>query len=100
MGVYIKGMQMPSFEHQSWDIRNGTDSKWYVVDTNAETSDSEWHEIIPVPDHGDLIDRDMLKENEQWWDNDYAEDGYDHIVTIRDVENVPTIIPADREGEA
>ena len=34
-----------------WTIRHGADGKWYAIDTNAETSDEEWHEIIPVPPH-------------------------------------------------
>lgn len=58
MGLYIAGMDMPIFEHQSWDIRHGIDGKWYIVDTNAETSDGEWHEIIAVPEHGRTIDVD------------------------------------------
>ena len=50
------------FEHQSWDIRHGDDGKWYIVDTNAETSDGEWHEIVPVPPHGRLGDLDALAQ--------------------------------------
>lgn len=57
-GIYISGMEMPVFEHQSWDIRRGADGKWYVTDTNAETSDGAWHELVPVPPHGALMDRD------------------------------------------
>lgn len=62
MGVYIKCMEMPIFEHQSWGIRKGTDGKWYMVDTNAETSDGEWHEIVPVPPHGRLIEKNAVFE--------------------------------------
>lgn len=67
MGVYID-MEMPVFEHQSWDIRKGADGKWYVVDTNAETSDGVWHEIVSVPPHGRLIDADALHKlfEAQW----------------------------------
>lgn len=60
MAVYIEGIKMPVLEGQSWDIRHGADGKWYVVDTNAETSDGEWHEIIPVPPHGRLIDEENI----------------------------------------
>lgn len=63
MSIIIKGMEMPVFEHQSWDIRRGADGKWYMVDTNAETSDGEWHEIVPVPPHGDLVDREVLMDD-------------------------------------
>lgn len=60
MSILIKGMEMPIFEHQSWDIRKGADGKWYMVDTNAETSDGVWHEITLIPPHGRLIDADAL----------------------------------------
>lgn len=60
MSVLIKGMEMPVIE-LDWTIRNGADGKWYAIDTNAETTDGEWHEIVPVPPHGDLIDRDAYQ---------------------------------------
>lgn len=63
MSILIKGMKMPVFEHDSWDIREGTDGKWYMVDTNAETTDGEWHEIVPVPPHGPLIDTNKILEH-------------------------------------
>ena len=61
--IMIRGMEIPIFEHQSWDIRKGTDGKWYMVDNNAETSDGAWHEIVPVPPHGDLVDREALMDD-------------------------------------
>ena len=85
MGIYIKGIKMPVFEHQSWDIRKGTDEKWYIVDTNAETSDGEWYEIILVPPHGRLIDADEL-------DKIWGLIGHD------DLENAPTIILAEESN--
>lgn len=92
MSILIKNMKMPVFEHQSWDIRKGTDGKWYMVDTNVETSDGEWHEIVPVPPHGDLIERDKLREKEFI----HAGDAY-AVIMSRDIRNAPTIIPADKE---
>ena len=45
---------------------------------------------IPVPDHGDLIDRDKLRELGQYdWDID------DVVVLLSDIDEAPTIIPAD-----
>ncbi len=88
MNIYIKGMGMPIFEHQSWDIRKGADGKWYMVDTNAETSDGVWHEIIPIPPHGRLIDGDELAAgcDEPHW-----------CRWLSEIEDAPTIIPADKE---
>ena len=94
MEIYIKDIKMPVFEHQSWDIRKGTDKKWYVVDTNAETSDGVWHEIVPIPPHGRLVDADAVSleggpyEYDEWCK--WALDQY---------LNAPTIIPVDKEGE-
>lgn len=59
MGVYIIGMEMPSIDLE-WRIIHGQDGKWYAIDVNAETSDGEWHEIVPIPEHGRLIDADAL----------------------------------------
>jgi hypothetical protein len=50
-------MEMPSIDLE-WRIIRGQDGKWYAIDVNAETSDGEWHEIVPVPPHGRLIDID------------------------------------------
>lgn len=77
MSILIKGMEMPAIELE-WTIRHGADGKWYAIDTNAETSDGERHEIIPVPPHGDLIDRDAYQ---------YSGDLMDE----------PVIIPAEEE---
>lgn len=90
MGIYIKGMKMPVFEYQSWVIRKDAYGNWYMVDTNAETSDGEWHEIVPVPAHGRLIDGDELSEgcDEPHWCRWKSE-----------IDDAPTIIPADETEE-
>ena len=93
MSIVIHGMKMPIIEME-WTIRHGADGKWYAIDANAETSDGEWHEIIPVPPHGDLIDRDKLRKKEFIHDGDaYA------VVMSRDIRNAPTIIKAEDEDK-
>ena len=84
--ILIRGMKLPIFEHQSWDIRHGADGKWYIVDTNAETSDGEWHEIVPVPPHGRLIDADALEDELGRFCNDNW--------VYNTLHHAPTIIPA------
>jgi len=87
--ILIRGMELPIFEHQSWDIRHGDDGKWYIVDRNAETTDGEWHEIVPIPPHGRLIDTDAVSleggpyEYDEWckW-------------ALEQYQDAPTIIPA------
>lgn len=56
--------------------------------------------LLPVPDHGDLIDRDALiaqySGNIFTAKTDYAEGLRD---IIADIQYAPVIIPADREVE-
>lgn len=93
MSVYIKGMEMPHFEHQELDIRQGTDGKWYVID-------GKWYEIIPVLDHGRLIDADALEElcvklNAENWG--ITRGDYKMLDAV--IFEFPTIIPADMEAD-
>lgn len=101
MGVYID-IEMPVFEHQSWDIRRGADGKWYMVDTNAETSDGEWHEIVPVPEHGRVIDADaFIRRIEEEADKFVAMNEYysglrtGYRAAKKAANLAPTIIPAE-----
>ena len=92
--ILIRGIELPIFEHQSWDIRHCDNGKWYIVDRNAETTDGEWHEIVPVPPHGDLIDRDALRDNNC---DAFEINGVDGTILAMDVsiiDDAPTIIPA------
>lgn len=102
MGIYIKGMDMPVIDLE-WTIRHGTDGKWYAIDTNAETSNGEWHEIISVPPHGRLIDAAELQRDihehdyiltDEWNSKDKGifTNGIDYAISI-----APTIIPASEE---
>ena len=95
MGVYVKDMEMPVIE-LDWTIRRGADGKWYAVDTNAETSDGEWHELVPIPPHGDLIERDELLELYNDVDEiDLAAYKVPVPVVRQNIIDMPTIIPAE-----
>ena len=91
MDIYIKGMEMPTIEME-WTIKCGADGKWYAIDTNAETTDGEWHEIIPIPPHRRLIDAGEI---------DYYEverNGEKHYMVWKPhIDSLPTIIPAEGE---
>lgn len=99
MSILIRGMEMPIFEHQSWDICKGADGKWYMVDNNAETSDGAWHEIVPVPPHGKLADVDALIKKLTLDDED-GNSGATLLMAIflEVLKAAPTIIEAE-EGE-
>ena len=85
MSILIKGMEMPN-------KKNGAVLIIYP-DGKCAFEDGKTYQAIPVPPHGDLIERDKLREKEFVHDGDaYA------VVMSRDVRNAPTIIPAE-EGE-
>ena len=80
-GVYIKGMEMPKNEPML--VKINPDGS---VSTTAKNNYRKY-EAIPVPEHGDLIDRDALMEH--LGDSEYK--GAVKRVLIQ----APTIIPAD-----
>lgn len=114
MGIYINGMEMP---------KEGT---VFVIDSTGQVWSNEWPTkgyirlngvtAIPVPPHGDLIDRDALgirdiekqeyeiylrEKGEDFVDDLLLEylrgssDGMTHASGL--VRFAPTIIPADRK---
>lgn len=97
MGVYIKGMTMPTDR-----------SRWVVIypDGKVEYSDKtdEWETLdkgaIPVPPHGRLVDADAniasLERCLQSPENDLAEFTYSYARAF--LSECPTIIEAE-EGE-
>ena len=83
MSVYIKGMEMP----KTWrDCVFSNGAAQCKLD-NMELCGLCYRErcpLIPVPDHGDLIERDSLP----WYLKDVTE-----------ILEAPTIIPADCKEE-
>lgn len=101
-GVYIKGMEMP---------HNCVGCKlWYLIplaDTMEDICRVTGHRVnpyhraddcplIPVPDHGDLIDKsgvDVLS-----WTEDPEKDFADGVLFVLDkLDELPVIIPEDGE---
>lgn len=78
MSVLIKGMEMPA-EGRLMTIYK-MQGEFYV------SQNGERCPIIEVPDHGDLIDRDVLLSKVQKW---YWE-------ALETVKRMPTVIPAER----
>ena len=85
-GIYIPGMEMPT-----------TPVLFCIHPDGKVFADLEggWREYqaIPVPDHGDLVDRKPFVEfiKTHW-------DSYDQWF-VGQLEARPTIIPADKEEE-
>ena len=96
MIILIKGMEMPK---NCWECHFGHgDSGVCVVDFKQH---GDWNEpqncpLVPVPPHGDLIDRDALMRHKG-----DCYDAYGHLLYAVGTGNIlraPTIIPAE-EGE-
>lgn len=86
MGVYIKGMKMPKNLGVSVTIYpDGRVIEYLNYDAKRQLGTA-----FPVPDHGRLIDADKLN---------YSKTDLlgNHIVYMVDIEDTPTIIPAEEE---
>ena len=112
MSVYINGMEMPTrcedcfcyWHNAEYDYAYCTISSMNVRGHgNARLVGCP---LVPVPDHGDLIDRDALiialetqdyscapNTLEEWTPMDMTR------AEIADISNAPTIIPADKDGD-
>ena len=81
MGVYIKGMEMPTNEGMEptavWVYPNG-----YAVVFKDNGKMQQYTEAVPIPPHGDLIDRNVLYHNMF-----IGPDG--KVFPDRDVDNFP-----------
>ena len=94
-GICIKGMEMPT-SHPICVVIDATGQARRYDLNNDKYADNKLFEAVPVPPHGDLIDRDALPwENQGLMLTDPDEWG----LKAWDIEHAPTIIPADKEGE-
>ena len=99
MSIYIKGMDMPTGcancyfcmeygECAPSGYRHTGDMRWRVDNR------PDWCPLVPVPDHGRLIDADEFRNamfiGEQCL---YSWDEIDETI-----DNATAIIPADKEG--
>lgn len=92
MGVYIKGMEMPTKGYRLILVH---------ADGTVQTTDGETT-AISVPPHGDLIDRDALEQDAQKRllicnknDNQFQRP----YEVIRAIALSPAVIPAEGGGE-
>ena len=94
-GIYIPGMEMPaSCNACMFDVYG-----LCLINKYLEAKDELTHScpLVPVPEHGDLIDRDALNIHDTSPAYGFCVMG----VTEEDIYDAPTIIPADpvKEGE-
>lgn len=83
MSVLIKGMKMP--KAGNWKtIRVYYDGTCAEPNWQGDCKVMKGCEAVPIPDHGDLIDRDALQATDSWeW--------------IR--HDAPVVIPAERSED-
>lgn len=107
-GVYIAGMKMPTtgLYFVSVDNTNGRDKTIVTVERMLGNRDVRQiigsYELVPVPDHGRLIEKSALHEACYIHFEDFMKgniDGKTALLNIeREIKAAPTIIPADMEA--
>lgn len=89
MSILIRGMKMPScciFCPVSNSFGCGLSNPPIIMTQEEMLADRpDWCPLVPVPPHGDLIDRDALPTGRVEWE---------------DIVNAPTIIPAEEVKES
>lgn len=98
MSIYIKGMKMPKPKltdmvtvYDAYVLVSPNGYATIVVD-NEDGLDSTEYLLIPIPEHGDLIDRDMLTISTA-----VPLDGKPYqYVSINNIKAAPFIIPAEK----
>ena len=92
MSILIKGMEMP--KDGSWrSIRIYPDGTIGRPIGFGDYALVEGAKAVPVPPHGDLIDRDTLRE--EWLENGENEYVYDTNAFLDSLDDAPTIIEAE-----
>ena len=101
-GIYIPGMEMPKSCHKCPLVDTlmtcpcmKMPDKDFWDSVLLEFARHEDCPLVPVPDHGELIDRDAFERRCMFDSN--IEDMQDVIYALRDY---PTIIPADGKDGA
>ena len=114
MGVYIKGMEMPTTCAKC--PLGHINAKKYVIECYAEYptklfdydlarhSTNPFCPLVPVPDHGRLVDADdVALQIDEWMDSvgtvmiGHGMSYYGELLGC--IEDAPTIIEADKEDE-
>ena len=97
MSVYIKGMKMPKNCGQCLFKGLSPTGESMVCELTLDTVPWDWKPtdcpLIPVPDHGRLIDADAL----DYFKDDSGIAVFD-FVTRGQIKAAPTIIPAEEES--
>lgn len=101
-GLYIKGLKMPSRCEECFFLRDVGDYVFVGCKLNIGFAKNRAYEhrhdhcpLIPVPDHGRLIEEDAAYDKIAEEAHEDAGNYVDMDVVGRGLEYTPTIIPAD-----
>ena len=101
MGVYIQGMEMPKNCHSCpmclMRFCQAGDRELSERETRPNPKRPEDCPLVPVPPHGDLIDRDALVKSDRMVGKLMMYGG-EYVYTQEEIDRAPTIIEAE-EGE-
>ena len=106
-GVYIKGIEMPKncreccFLNGEADTEYGVCARCMVDGKDRDAYTTQDCPILPVPDHGDLIDMTAkMSVQDRFDDNIVSQMTVKELIHEYIVGGYPkTIIPADKEDE-
>lgn len=93
-GIYIPGIEMPN--GGTIKIEIGYDADGHQM---AMTEDYKVYDVIPVPDHGRLVEEDTAYDKIAEEAGEEAGNYVDMDVVGKGLENTPTIIPADKKED-
>ena len=103
MGVYIDGMGMPKSCYYCPMTNDGfylckATSPFKELEDDCEECKPQWCPLIPVPEHGDLIDRDAMIDDikKAVAPTEYIKNRNSNMIYF--LQHQETIIPAE-EGE-
>lgn len=103
MSVLIKGLKMPKccdecpmlYEYRFCAL---TDDHASCIEWKTEEKRMPNCPLIELPDHGDLIDRDKVREKAHKLPNGYNH-GYFHKCVDELFDYAPVVIPAEKSEE-
>lgn len=104
MAILIKSMEMPPTCYFCPMTNDGfylckANNPYRQLEEDCEERRPSWCPLVPVPPHGDLIDRDALRDNNC---DAFEINGADGTILAMDVsiiDDAPIIIPADPADE-
>jgi hypothetical protein len=108
MGVYIKGMKMPTKCTGCPFVRDIGDYTFVGCKLNVGFAINRafpyrhgYCPLVPVPEHGDLIDRQKLNKKRKYCFQTQggAFPKSEWFIKAEDLFDAPTVIPAESEGE-